>query len=368
MRLDLSVPKKRPGREAFGAGGEGGPRLCSAREGAEAFLADRAAKALIVAEDASFSLLLKAVRAERSVTLLWEDDALPLFAMPDTVGCVLAAGRAPLLRAARFFARVRAIPCALFPTDAAQDGTCERRGCVRVGGHDVCVPLAEAQIFCDVPRMRESLAEAYARLLLSRLALFEAEGACMIARREWGGVAYEGAFSLLDPVCGALDDVQIVVKNAAMRMLEREGAPVGEGMALAARLSGEPSPAFAAYAMLGALYRSFFERGRPRRYAVPDYRARALAAGVSPSACDIPSREQYAARALMLERVRGRLLTQLRALDARRHRCAGAMRARGVAVRPAARGAAEQLKRLPEFAPGGLSALIRDFGLMEWEL
>ena len=93
--------------------------------------------------------------------------------------------------------------------------------------------------------------------------------------------------------------------------------------------------------------------------------ARAARAGVAYAAVQIPSREEYAARALRLERVRGELLAELRVIAARRHAYERAMRA--YAPLSAEKTELTILKTLPERAEGGLSSVIRDFGLMDWE-
>ena len=199
--------------------------------------------------------------------------------------------------------------------------------------------------------------------MLSRLALFEAKAAGLIARRPFGGRAYEDAFSLLDNVRGELSCEEVAMKNAQMRMLERAGAPVGEGVVLAALCQDMPLPALWAERTLSALYFAFFRRGTPRRYLIADYRARAARAGICYGALDIPDESAYAARALTLERVRGELLAEITRLR-------GAHAAQLRAVRTFSDCDApvpdfKKLQILPELAPQGLCALMRDFGLME---
>ena len=352
MRLDSSVPKKNSA-ECGGYGG-GGLSFSCVRESAARFLHVHAGKALVLAEDTSFSALLPAVRSPRALAVLWEGDALPLFALPEA-GCLLAAGGAELLKAARFFSAVRGVPCMLFPTDASLDGALCARGDVTVDANRIRAPLAAGETVCDMALLRPSCGEGYARLMLARLALFEAKAVGLIARRPWGGAAYEEAYALTE-MRDALSAEEIVRRNGRLRLLEDTGLPRGEGAALAG--SG-----YARWRALTALYLAFFSRGVPRRYCVPDYAARAKAAGVPYAALCIPSREEYAARALRLERVRGELLAELRAIFVRRAGYERALRTLGAgALQPPAPAI---LKTLPEHAEGGLSALIRDFGLME---
>ena len=345
MEYCLSVPKKNA--EAW--------EPCSVRDGTERFLQHRAGKSLVLTEGTSFCAMLPAARQAGAVGVLFDGDALSLFALPD-VSCVLASGSAQTLRAARFFAAVRRIPCAVFPAHAACDGAFGTRARLRVAGEMRDVPLAAAQVYCDVSLMRESVSEGYARLLLSRLALFEQKAAGLLCRRPFGAEAEEGAFALTDGVRGELPPEEIVRRNVQLRLLEEAGAPVGEG----ALLCG--GGALRAYRTLLSLYTAFFRRGVPRRYFVPDYRARAAAAGVSYASLCIPSEEEYALRALRLERVRGELAHELVHLNAA---LAGQLRAvRSVGGRDACP-ELTVLKNLPELAPHGLCAIIRDFGLME---
>ncbi len=356
MWLDLSVPKT---NAEAGADGGGGPVFSSVSEGADAFLARTAGKALLLADSAAFSALLPASRAARAVTLIFDGDALAPFALPD-VGCVLASGGADVLRAARFFAAVRGIPCALFPTHAACDGAFERTAEIDLGGERLRQTLAPAHVVCDVGRMRPSCAEGYARILLSRLALFEAKAVGRLTRRPFGGAAYEEAFSLTDGAL-RLSDEEIVKINARVRVLETEGAPVGEGVALCGAYGGTPLPALYAHRALSALYYAFFLRGVPRRYAVADYRARAAGGGYA--AMHIPAPKEYAARAIALERSRAELLTEIVRLRGRHAAQLGALRAR-MPVAPFTPDL-HPLCRLPELAPDGLCAILRDFGLLE---
>ena len=338
------------------------PQLSSVRDGTEAFLAHTAGKALILADSVTFSALLPAARLSRAGTVVFDGDALSLFALPE-VGCVLACGGAQTMRAARYFAGVRRIPCMLFPADSTFDGVYEARAKLDLSDKKTDVALADAQVLCDLSLLKNTFAEGYARLVLSRLALFEAKAAGLIDRRPFGGSIYEEAFSLLDSICGELSGEEVALKNARMRILERSGAPVGEGIALAALYDGMPLPALLAERTLSALYFAFFRRGTPRRYCIADYRTRAERAGIAYGALHIPAESTYAARALTLERVRGELLAEITRL-----RSAHAAQLRAVRVFSECEAPVPDLKKLqtlPELAPQGLCALMRDFGLLE---
>ena len=354
MRLDSSVPKINPA-DGGRCGGDG-LSFCTAREGAAQFLQGRAGKVLALAEDSAFSALLPAVRLPHTISMLWEGDVLPLFAMPE-VACVMAAGREEAVRAARFFAAVRRIPCAIFPSEAALGGVFCARGAISLNGNRLNVPLAPAEVYCDCRMLRDSLAEGYARLMLSRLALFEAKAVGLICHVRFGGAAYEEAFSLTE-MRGELSAEEIVRRNARLRILEDEGLPRGEGMAL-------EGSAYSRWRALTALYLAFFGKGRPRRYAVPDYAARAKAANVPYGGLTLPSRQEYALRALRLERARGELLAELRSIAGRKSAYERVLRMYGAHL-PQTIGRTV-FRTLPERADGGLSAVIRDFGLLDFE-
>lgn len=301
--------------------------------------------------DQTGCIFSEAALSPRTISAVFDGDCLPLFSMPDGVSRVLAAGSAETLRAARYFAEVRGIGALLFPVSGMFDGVFERRGEICLGGTSMCVPLKGGKTVCDGELVAPSLARAYARLLLGRLADFEAHAltAFGIQAAACGG---EGEWETAEEICLA---------NAARRRQEAEGAYEGEGVALARLLGGEV-PEWSAYLKLSALYAAFFSKGKPRRYFTPDYRARAREAGTDRSA--VPSPEEYVLRALALERCRAPLLKEISGLADRR----------GIFFKRISQYAEvspyetrEGLKYLPERFAGGLSSIIRDFGLMEWQ-
>ena len=74
----------------------------------------------------------------------------------------------------------------------------------------------------------------------------------------------------------------------------------------------------------------------------------------------IPTAEEYARRALILERRRSDLLAEIRAIDRETHSVCAVLKKSGENS-----GISDALRTLPEHCPDGLSAIIRDFGLME---
>ena len=361
MRLDLSVPKTNPA--TGGEDGEGGLLLSTLREGMEHALAVHSGRTLILSDSTTFSQFVPAARSEHTLCMLWEGDALALFALPE-VQQVLVSGGRDALEAARFFAHVRRISCTVFPRHAALDGAWNTRARVRLGENALDVPLSQAHVVADLSCMSETLPDGYARLLLARLALFEAHALGMICRKQWGGAAYEEAFSIAEPMRGELAPAAVVTANARLRQLEADGAPVGEGATLASLCGEHRYPAATAFLTLSALYTAFLERGVPRRYMVPDYAGRAQRAGTKYADLHLPTAAGYASRALSLERARGELLTQMRHIRAAKQAQLAAMRA--LDGHFSASPALEKLKILPEHAPDGLCAVLRDFGLLEW--
>lgn len=319
-------------------------------------LSATAGRALLLSDGTSAEVFAAGARSPRTVCAVFDGDVLPLFLMPDGVSRVLAAGEAPTLRAARYFAEVRGIPCTLFPSDAALDGVFCREGEVTLGGRPVRVPLKAGELVCD-RTLLSPYAGAYARLLLAVLADIEARALAAFGR----SAAPPAGMGDLPQ-----DEEGVVRANAVRRRKEMEGAPEGEGVVLARKLGekGEELPEWGAFFRLSALYAAFFERGKPRRYFTPDYGARAARAGTTHAA--VPSAEEYARMALALERMRAGLIAELRALLAERERYRSQI-AKFYGKKPPETKGLSLLSRLPEYAPHGLSAVIRDFGLMEFD-
>ncbi len=324
--------------------------FCAFGEGVRQALGRSAGKVLLLSDDGSLSPFSISPRA---ISLIFDGDALPLFAMPDGVSRVIVSGGKETLWAARYFADVRQIPCTILPKTADLCGVFEQNGEVVIGGGHTVSPLAEGETLCDIERLSPSLAEGAARLLLTRLAFCEAEALT--------------AFGI--PRCGIGAELpqtaeEIVLENARVRRAERTGYG-GEGAVLASLLKEETCPYWSAYLLLTALYAAFFEHGKPRRYATPDYRARAERAGVEYASLSIPSREEYAARALVLERIRARFTGEISAHIARREEFHAYVSRWSGTPLPQNGGNRESLSLLSELAGRGLTSVIRDFGLME---
>ena len=345
-------------------GDEGELVFCSSEEGMRDFMNRRPAGKLLIVTDGSALRAFRTCLPPRALCLVLDsDDCLPLFSCSDDVASIVAAGRESTLVLARYFAEIRKIPCALFPVSAALGGAFECDGRVRLSSVSTRVPLAEATVYCDQALLAPSLGQAYMRLLLARLALIEAKALRGFGLDGGSEGAYEQAFQALLPLQSktlALQDV--VTKNAVIRKCERGGMIRGEGICLANEIGryGEEQ----AFFLLAALYSAFFAKGKPR-LIVPDYAARARAAGAAYALQRVPTLQELVYRGISLERMRAELCWELsRFLEGETHFKANFYALTGRAVAPL--GSAAALKYLPE-QTAGLSAIIRDFGLMEWE-
>ena len=343
---------------------ERGVLFCSGEEGVRQAIKIRPAGKLLFVTDGSALRAFRTCLPPRALCLVLDScDCLPLFLASDDVSMVVAAGGESTLMAARFFAQIRKIPCAVFPVSAALDGVYEACGRVTLGGTSDCVPLKEAQVYCDRELVAPSLGQAYMRLLLSRLALIEARAMRGFGMQTGSEEAEERAYQTLLPLKAksfTLEDV--VLKNASLRQCEREGMAAGEGTVLARRIG--PQGDEQAYFMLSALYATFFAKGKAR-LKVPDYAARAREAETAYCEQRVPTLQEFIRRAVALERVRPELNRELGALsEGETHFRRNFYMFSGRAVTEAR--AIQFLKKLPE-CTAGLSTVIRDFGLMEWD-
>lgn len=309
----------------------------------------------------SVSLLPRALFA-----VLTGEGALPLFALPCDVRCVIAAGGKQALTASRVYASIMGVPSLLFPTDACAFGCFERAAEPRLGGVNGQIELNESEVRCDLRLMRASMGRALAGLYLSRLALFEHRALSLMKRQE-KHPAYEQLFALLSRP--AASEEEIVQKNLALRKAEADGLFAGEGRALAAarKTQGDACSEWHAFLELSALYAAVLKKGKPRRYFTPDYAARFERAGLGEEGyctAEIPTTAQYALRAIALERARGELLNELNGILQKRGMFSERLRRYApcdLTVPPS-----DALKCLPEWEPRGLTAIFRDFGLMEF--
>ncbi len=350
MQFAESTVRKKNEEEEYG---RGGLQFMAAQEGARQFLSGcGAGKILVVSDSDSYKTLSQTALSPKALSLVYDGDALALFSMPDGVGSVLAAGGEDVLRAARYFAGVRRVPCAVFPSSGTLFGAFEEHGEVTLCSEKRTVPLAAAQIYFD-KKGSYSLSEAYAQVFLTALARFEQETLAEF------GVRAKAQYPKIKLGTGYPDQAELIAQNAALRREERDGAPVGEGRILA-RLhaaDGNKRPVYRAFTELIALYYAFFKCGKPRKYFICDYAARAKSAGTPYCATVVPTPQEYAVRSLALEKIRSQKLFELKEIL----QCW--QQGPFFLKQAASLLDLKRLKFLPEHG-GGLSAIIRDFGLL----
>lgn len=343
---------------------EGGLIFCSTEEGVKRVAENRPAGKLLFVTDGSALGAFRTCLPPRALCLVLDSgDCLPLFASSDDVSSVMAAGGKSTLVAARFFAGVRNIPCAVFPASADLDGAYEKFGEVQSMNAPARAPLADATVYCDESLTQDTAGGAYARLLLARLALIEARVLRGFGYAVGNTRAEEQAYgALLALRAHSLTFRDVVLKNALLRQCERDGMAEGEGVMLA-RLIGRRGEE-QAFELLSALYLAFFAKGKPR-LTVPDYGARARRAETEYASLRIPTPQEFAKRATRFEEMRAALYEELRAfLRGELHFRNNFYALAGRALSPAR--SLDELQILPE-RTAGLAAVIRDFGLMDWE-
>ena len=348
MRL-ADRPVQKRNYEEYGGDG---PHFCTVEEGLRHYLERYGAGKLLVVSDAlSYAAAAPCAARPRVLSLVYDGEALALFAMPDDVVCVLAVGGKAALLAARYFSCVRKIPCGVFPSAGTLFGAYERRAEIKLFGEARTVDLPACEVFFDL-NSGFSLSEAYAQVYLSRLALFEERALCAFRGQAFTERAWE-------PL-GNPDRKKLIAVNAALRQAEADGAPVGEGRILAElyEKDGNKRPVYRAFTELLALYYAFFKRGVPRPYFIPDYAARARAAGVPYFGIEVPEPSEYASRALALEKMRSERQAEISAVLEDWRKCPFCLRQAASLID------LKYLKLLPEYG-GGLTAIIRDFGLLD---
>ncbi len=307
-------------------------------------------KIALLCEGDCYAFFADFARDRRTVSLVQSScEALPLFALPESVACAVVMGGGGLVRAARYFCRVRQIPCFVIIREASCDGVFEETGEITIDGVPSVCPLQRGSIYCD-RTLVVGYERAFALNLLTRLALFEGRA--------------------LRALCGREEDDSLLSLFSTRRERKEEilslrmacaKAERGEGFLLAQRV-GE----WQAYRQLLSAYEAFLRHGKPREYFVPDYRARCMRAGVGEEGylrVKVPTVEEYRSRAFRLERMKTQLLRELQLLLD----CLRADRRTFLALggEEGETNALSALYCLPEYAPEGLCAIMRDFGYLE---
>lgn len=302
--------------------------------------------------------LLEGLPRRLAVVTGEEEDLLPLFLEPDKITCAVGVGGG--ISAARYFAAVRSLPCVAVCPSPAPYGAGGKEICVCVGGEKVRLRVALPDLLCRCGGESDGdTSGARAFLALCRVAAFS----CDACRRLYGEEKPSGLY----PQFRAAADCQgesretLFCAVAAAEYCLSEGFPGGEAFALArlypAKTERDAEADAACAAALAKVYALFFGSGFYRGGKV-DYRARREEAErrFPEEATDvrIPSAESLAARAAAFAENRAALSSEIDALVRVLPSCA----------EDAVRRAGKIIRFLPELCGCGISALMRDFGLL----
>lgn len=322
---------------------------------------------------AVFEPLLK--RLHKKLFAVWRegDDLLPLFSEPDKITCAVGVGGG--IPAARYFAAVRSLPCAAVCPSFAPCGAGGGEICVTVAGEKTRfpVPLPNLIAFCE-PADGRGLEEGRAFLSLCAVQTF-AFSACRrlgVGEEEKGGEGEKGKsgekgeelfplFRAAADCRGTEGETLFSALLTAEYCLSRGSG--GEAFALArlvkkyARLSRADTFLSCARAFAG-LCALFFGSGF-LRFGKADYNARRKEAerlfpeeGIP--APEVPTQVRLLSLAAAFEENRAALFAEISALVKTLPPC----------PEEKIRKAGGILRFLPELYGGGISALMRDFGLL----
>ncbi len=358
MRLaELPVPKKKPITDR-GDGLDEPFFSCIYQRTEEILRRFPVGKVALLCDGEGYAFLSDLVRNQRVIALVHTaQDALPLFSLPETAVCAIGVGGEAIMKVARYFSTVRRIPCFLFPTDGRFLGVFEGMGELFVNGEKSRYPLQRATVWCDRTIVKGT-ASAFARNLLARLVLFERR-----ALRLLRGAGTEHCERLYSVVGQGGGESAEEVLSISCRRAQSEIA--GEGWVLADMLPPSDFPEWQAYRALLALYAAFLQKGKRNPLAVPDYLARCERAktGVEGYRVQhIPTVDELNGWEVAFSQTRATLLLEIQPIlhaFARDRRTFALLGGREASL------PFSILYTLPERAPEGLCAVMRDFGLFE---
>ncbi len=386
MRLtDLSLQKmaqsKYEGELFFGNAEEAGDILSGRHPYAGVLLL------LSVKTADKFAFFRRIFPSATVMVLLPRDGAENLFGLSDEISLVVAYGEGYAVRAARYFASVRALPCALFAFSAAAEelaAITDSRVHIAVGGEEAEYPASPAAyLFADTALLdKTSFAEAYADAAMRRAVLFELRFDGIILQTAYDRALYETVSDAVS-VCGempfaALEKRSLFCAALLFSLCRARGFPRGEAETLAEsyrRLGGGPVSAFYALDKLSKVYNVFFTCGKYRKYYTPPYHARIRrAAGLYGKSEEeisakqtVPPVEKTALYAEITEGVRAQFLSESRELLRRAAQAGEELQAYRERFPVENRLLNAALKYLPEGCPHyGITALMRDFGLFDF--
>lgn len=331
-----------------------------------------------------FSFFRKIFPTATVMVLLPRDGAENLFALPDDVSLVLCYGEDYALFAARYFAAVRGLPCAVFAYDASSRALAQGETEVVVGGEAARYPAKPAEyVFADMTLLdKTGLLAAYTDTALLRVSLFELRFDGIILQTAYDRETYEelsaAAAECTDAPFAVAERRKIFSAAFLASLCRAQGFPKSEAETLAEnyrRLGAGPLAGFYAMDKLSKVYNVFFTCGKYRKYYTPPYHARIRqAAGLYKTSEEalsarqtVPPVEKLALYAQVLESVRADFLSASQELLRRAawiEDNVGAYREKFPVENRLLNAA---LKYLPEgHAAYGLTALMRDLGLFDF--
>ena len=316
--------------------------------------------------------------------LLPQEGVEKLFALPDDLALVLCYGEDYAVQAARYFASVRALPCAVFVRNAQAKPLCMPEVEVCIGGQksQSIAKHPEFLFIDDALWDKDSFLPAYVNVLSARTALFEAKFNELILQtlydRDCSQTVESAIAACAQTPFPFLEKRQIFCASLLICLCAQSGFSLGELGILTStyeRLGAGSLAGFYAMEKLAKTYQVFFKYGNYRKYYTPPYHARIRqASGLykkSEEELDsqqiLPSVETLSLYAQVYETVRAQFLCEAQELLRRLEWLEDNVKEYKAAFPMENRLLNAALKYLPEGNPHyGLTSLMRDFGLLDF--
>ena len=318
------------------------------------------------------------------IVLLPGDGVESLFSLPDDVSFVTCFGEDYVIHAARYFAHVRGVPCAVFAYNAVSQALCTSQVRVCIGGEktEYFAKFSEFVFVDDQLLHKDSFLQAYVNTLSLRLALFELKFNALILQAKYDEGHYQtvaGAISACAETPFSLLDRRLLFCAAlVISLCAAEGFPFGELKVLSEtylKLGAGPLSAFYAMQKLSKAYQVFFKHGKYRKYYTPPYHARIRQASglykkreeeISATQ-SIPEVESLALYSQVFESVRAQFLFDAQELVRRAQWLEDNIEAYKPRFPVENKVLNAALKYLPEGNKSyGITSLMRDFGLFDF--
>ena len=331
-----------------------------------------------------FALMQKLFPSANIVVLLPKDGVESLFALSDDISLAVAYGEDYVVNAARYFAAVRILPCAVFAYDACGEALACERVRITVGGEEGSYPAKLPEfLFVDETLLdKSSLLTAYVNVLSCKVALFELKFNGLILQTKYDNESYE-MVSLAVSACMVvpfplLEKRKIFCAALISCLCGAQGFPLGEVKVLQntyRRLGAGALSGFYTMEKLSKVYHVFFTHGKYRKYYTPPYHARVRQASslykkreeeISQNQI-LPAVETLSLYAQVFESVRAQFLCEAQELLRRVEWVEDNIKEYKSAYPMENRLLNAALKYLPEGNKNyGVTSLMRDFGLLDF--